>query len=319
MLEHTDVQFDEVLTKKAIALLEDRDDFVVANGAIPMIYTDKFNGNYKKYKDADMRRRGIALRAGGEEFKKFTLGLEPKVFNCKQYGVDFPVDDRDRLEDSLETAGNKMVEDAMFNYDAKLAELMVAGNFGLDIQGVDSNPTAGTQCLKWTNANSNPIADIDKAKSAIKAKIGRNPDTLIITEDVFEALKQNAHILGTVLRTDADRIVTVDKLAYLFGVKNVYVMQAVETTTNEGQEAQTIDFLAKGKALLYFRGNVDGATNPSTIKAFVNDQVYGRGTKGIILQTYRLPLIASDVVRVVQDFDIVIEIAGGGALFTQLV
>ena len=75
MLEHTDVQFDEVLTKKAIALLEDRDDFVVANGAIPMIYTDKFNGNYKKYKDADMRRRGIALRAGGEEFKKFTLGL----------------------------------------------------------------------------------------------------------------------------------------------------------------------------------------------------------------------------------------------------
>ena len=70
---------------------------------------------------------------------------------------------------------------------------------------------------------------------------------------------------------------------------------------------------------MYFRGNVDGATNPSTIKAFVNDQVYGRGTKGIILQTYRLPLIASDVVRVVQDFDIVIEIAGGGALFTSLV
>ena len=317
MLEHTDVQFDEVLTKKAIALLEDRDDFVVANGAIPMIYTDKSNGNYKKYKDADMRRRGIALRAGGEEFKKFTLGLEPKVFNCKQYGVDFPVDDRDRLEDSLETAGNKMVEDAMFNYDAKLAELMVAGNFGTEIAGVDANPQAG-QTLKWTNANSNPIKDIDEAKSKIKAKIGRKPDTLVITEDVFEALKQNAHILGTVLRTDADRIVTVEKLAYLFGLKNVFVMSAVETVTNEGQEEQEIDFLAKGKALLYFRGTVDGATNPSTIKAFVNDQVYGRGTKGIILQTYRLPLIASDVVRVVQDFDIVIECAGGGALFTEI-
>lgn len=318
MLEHTDVQFDEVLTKKAIALLEDRDDFVVANGAIPMIYTDKINGNYKKYKDADMRRRGMALRAGGEEFKKFTLGLEPKVFNCKQYGVDFPVDDRDRLEDSLETAGNKMVEDAMFNYDAKLAELMVAGNFGLDIAGVDANPTAG-QTLKWTNANSNPIKDIDEAKSKIKGKIGRKPDTLVITEDVFEALKQNAHILGTVLRTDADRIVTVEKLAYLFGLKNVFVMSAVETATNEGQDEQEIGFLATGKALLYFRGTTDGATNPSTIKAFVNDQVYGRGTKGIILQTYRLPLIASDVVRVVQDFDIVIECAGGGALFTEIV
>ena len=39
MLQHTDAQFDEVLTKRAVALLEDRTDFAVVNGAIPMIPT----------------------------------------------------------------------------------------------------------------------------------------------------------------------------------------------------------------------------------------------------------------------------------------
>ena len=59
MLQHTDAQFDEVLTKRAVALLEDRTDFAVVNGAIPMIPTTVFNGNYKVWKAADFRRRNI--------------------------------------------------------------------------------------------------------------------------------------------------------------------------------------------------------------------------------------------------------------------
>ena len=316
MLDHTDVQFEEVLTKEAIALLEDRNDFAVVNGAIPLIFTDKINGTYKKYSADDMRRRSIAERAGGEEFAKFQMALEDLAFHCKQQGSEFRLDDRDQVEGALEDMGKKMVEDAFANYDIKLANLMVAGKFGTDIQG-DNTATTG-KVLKWTNANSDPVADIEDAKDKISAKLGVEPDTLIITRDVFKALKKNANIKG-LLRDTTDRIVTLDKLAELFDLRNVYVLNATATTTNRGQADQKIERVASGKALLYYRGTAEGALIPSTVKAFAYDGKIGRATKGIGLQTYRMEVITADIIRVVQDFEVVIEIKDGGALFYDIV
>ena len=122
MLQHTDAQFDEVLTKRAVALLEDRTDFAVVNGAIPMIPTTVFNGNYKVWKAADFRRRNIEKRANGAEFKRVNIGVEEKSFSCEQEGYEIPVADRNRLENEMEDTTAKMVEDAYAQFDIRLAE-----------------------------------------------------------------------------------------------------------------------------------------------------------------------------------------------------
>lgn len=316
MIQHTDAQFDEVLTKRAIALLEGREDFAVVNGAIPMIPTEVFNGNYKVWSASDFRRRNIEKRAEGTEFKRVNLGVKEKTFSCEQEGYEIAVGDRNRLVGEIEDTSAKMVEDAYAQFDIRLAEKLTSTYFSNTYTGVASNPT-GKQFVKWSAVASNPIADIKNMKLEIKHLLGVNPDSLLITEDVYTALTENATILAR-LRTDADKEITAQKLAQFFGLKNLYVMAGVETTTNEGQATQTIAPIMNGVALLYYKGDVAGATNPSAIKCFYNTNTYGAGSNGIIIQTYREEKITADVIRVVQDFTVVVSMEEGAVLLTSV-
>ena len=317
MITHTDAQFDEVLTKRAVALLEDRTDFAVVNGAIPMIPTTAYNGNYKVWKAADFRRRNVEKRANGTEFKRVNLGVEERTFACQQEGYEIPVADRNRLENEMEDTTAKMVEDAYAQFDIRLAEKLNDTFFPHAKAGTAAG-TGDNEFIKWDGASSNPIKDIKKFKAEIKARLGVNPDTLLVTEDVYTALTENATILAR-LRTDADKEINAAKLAQFFGLDNVYVMAGAETTTAEGQDEQEIGAIAGGKALLYYKGRVAGAANPSAVKCFYNTNTYGAGSKGIIIQTYREEKITADVARVVQDFDIVVAMADGAILLKDVI
>lgn len=317
MIQHTDAQFDETLTKRAIALLEGREDFAVVNGAIPMIPTEVFNGNYKVWSASDFRRRNIEKRAQGTEFKRVNIGVAEKSFKCEQEGYEIPIPDRNRLANEAEDTSLKMVEDAYAQFDIRLAEKLVSGNFSKVKTGVASSPSTN-QFIKWNQAGSNPIADIKAMKLEIKHALGVNPDSLLITEDIYNALTENATILAR-LRTDADKDINAQKLAQFFGLKNVYIMAGCKTTTEDGQATQTIGTIATaGTALLYYKGDVAGATTPSTIKCFYNTNTYGAGSNGIIIQTYREEKITSDIIRVVQDFTVVVSMEEGGVLLTSV-
>lgn len=304
MIPHTEAIFDEVLTKRAVALLEDREDFAVMNGAIPLIPTGgAFLGNYKVWKASDFRRRNIVRRASGTDFHRADLGLEPKAFRLEQMGYEIAIDDRENLPGEMEATSAKMVEDAYANLDIELNNMLNTTNF--------TNYTAVAN--KWNTANGTPIEDVENAKQAVKGRLGVAPDSMLISEDVFLALKNNAEILAR-LRTDADKIITLEKLAGFFGLKNIYVMAGTETTTAEGQATQTIGNISSGKCLVYFKGG-EGVTAPSAIKCFYNDNE----TKGMaIIETYRDNFKRSDIVRVVQDFDIVIAMVDGAQLLTTV-
>lgn len=317
MLQHTDAQFDEVLTKRAVALLEDRTDFAVVNGAIPMIPTTVFNGNYKVWKAADFRRRNIEKRANGAEFKRVNIGVEEKSFSCEQEGYEIPVADRNRLENEMEDTTAKMVEDAYAQFDIRLAEKLTVANFKYHKQGNATADKGAGKFVKWDLAGSNPIADIKAFKAEIKERLGVNPDSLLITEDVYTALTENATILAR-LRTDADKEITTAKLAQFFGLDNIYVMAGAETKSAEGQDAE-IGAIQSNVALLYYKGKVAGATAPSAVKCFYNTNTYGAGTNGIIIQTYREEKITADIARVVQDFTIVVSMADGATLLTNVI
>lgn len=302
MIQHTEALFDEVLTKRAIALLEDREDFAVMNGAVPMLPTGgALLGNYKVWKASDFRRRNIVRRASGTDFKRADLGLENKSFRLEQMGYEIAIDDRDVIPGQLEDTSAKMVEDAYANLDIELAGLLNTTNF--------TNYTAVSTA--WSSASSTPIEDVQGAIKAIKGRIGVNPDSMLITEDVWYALLNNAEILAR-MKTTADKIITKEILAGFFGLKNLYVMAGTETTTVEGQATQTIGDIASKKCLIYFKGEA-GVTSPSAVKVFYNDNE----TRGLaIIETYRDNFKRADIVRVIQDFDIVVTMVDGAQLLT---
>lgn len=302
MIPHTEALFDEVLTKRAIALLEDREDFAVMNGAIPMLPTGgALLGNYKVWKASDFRRRNIVRRASGTDFKRANLGLENKSFRLEQMGYEIAIDDRDVIPGQLEDTSAKMVEDAYANLDIELAGLLNTTNF--------TNHTAVT--TPWSSASSTPIEDVQKAIKAVKGRLGVAPNSMLITEDVWYALLNNAEILAR-MKTTADKIITKEIIANFFGLKNLYVMAGTETTTADGQATQTIGDIASKKCLIYFKGEA-GVLSPSAVKCFYNDNE----TRGMaIIETYRDNFKRADIVRVVQDFDIVVTMVDGAQLLT---
>ena len=317
MLDYTTAQFNEVLTKRAIALLEDREDFACINGAIPMIPTTVLNGTYKMWKASDFRRRHSEKHANGTEFKRVNTQLEDKTYSLEEYGYEEVIPDRGRLEGQAEDISMQMVEGGYATYDIALATKLVAGVFGADFTGHATTADA-THFIQWSEATSNPVKNIDDYKAIIKAKIGTNPDSLLVNQDVFNALKNNATILA-LLKTTEDKILDASKLARFFGLKNVYVMASAETTTNQGQATQTIAQIASDVALLYYRGAGNGPVSPTTLKCYYNTATYGAGNNGVIIQDYREPKIASDVIQLVQDFDLVVPMPEGGLLLSDVI
>lgn len=317
MLQHTDAQFDEVLTKRALALLEDKSDFAVASqGAIPMIPTEVYNGTYKVWKAADFRRRNVEKRANGAEFKRVNLGVEDKSFSCVEEGYEVPVADRNRLPMEMEDTTAKMVEDGFAQFDIRLAEKMTTSVF-TEYRTGHATTADSTHFIQWNKAAATPITDIKAYKKVIKQKLGVEPDSLLISEDTFTALTENAQILAR-MSSYTDKDVTKEKLAMFFGLKNIYVMASAQTTTADGQATQTVGGIAPDRALLYYRGTTDGALIPSTVKCFYNTANYGAGSNGIIIQTYREEKITSDIARIVQDFVVEVSMPEGGLLLDDV-
>lgn len=79
---------------------------------------------------------------------------------------------------------------------------------------------------QWSDPASDPLADMEKGKEAVRKKIGKRPNVAVIGAAVFSALKQHPKILERIKYTGRD-VPTVELLASLFGVSNVYVGEAV--------------------------------------------------------------------------------------------
>lgn len=85
---------------------------------------------------------------------------------------------------------------------------------------------SGTSQWSDFGSTSDPIANIETAKDAIRAQIGRRPNTVLVSAKVFASLRQHPKIIDRIKYTGRD-VVTTELLAALWGVKNVVVGDAV--------------------------------------------------------------------------------------------
>lgn len=87
--------------------------------------------------------------------------------------------------------------------------------------------TALTGTTLWSDAtNSDPIGNVEAAKDAIRAAVGRRPNTMIIGPKVLTALRQHSKIIDRTKYTGRD-VPTVELLAGLFGVDRVILGDSI--------------------------------------------------------------------------------------------
>ena len=81
----------------------------------------------------------------------------------------------------------------------------------------------------WSDAtNSDPIANVETAKDAIRSLTGKRPNTMVIGATVLKALRQHSKIIDRIKYTGRD-VPTPELLAALFGVDRVLVGDAIYT------------------------------------------------------------------------------------------
>lgn len=86
---------------------------------------------------------------------------------------------------------------------------------------------AGTsQWSDLTSGVSDPMKDVETAKEAVRSKIGKRPNTVVIGAAVWAMLRMHPKIVDRMKYTGRD-VATTELMAQLFGVKNVVIGDAV--------------------------------------------------------------------------------------------
>jgi hypothetical protein len=107
---------------------------------------------------------------------------------------------------------------------AQATAATTAGNYA------SSNKVTLSGTDQWSDLSaSDPIDDIETAKEAVRAKIGRYPNTIVMGAAVMAKLRQHSKIVDRIKYTGRD-VPTPELLASLFGVQRVLSGDAVQAT-----------------------------------------------------------------------------------------
>ncbi|MFR4559654.1 MAG: hypothetical protein ACLT4U_18875, partial [Blautia obeum] len=151
-----------------------------------------------------------------------------------------------------------------------------AGAWKNELSGVDTTSPSTNEFIKFSNANSDPIAFIDSEKTGMNQQTGRMPNRLGLGINVFNALKVHPAILERVKyggSTANPASVTENVLAQLFGVEKIVVLKSIMNNANMGED-ENMQYIGDPDAfLLAYATNAPSIDEPSAGYIFTWDML----------------------------------------------
>lgn len=197
----------------------------VAQYLFPTIYSEKekidiFEFNKEAFQIYNTER---AIRANSnvispKGFKKHTTTL-------KENDLSYPIDYREEEEAEKVKlqlhATNVVTEGLNLKLEKECADL---------VQNPNSYSTenkiilSGTSC--FDDKTSDPQGVVDDAKDAVSAKIAQDPNTMIIGQSAWKALKKHPQLVG-LISDNKNKMVTLEFLKEIFEVENIYIGKSI--------------------------------------------------------------------------------------------
>lgn len=302
------LHIDRPLTEISVAYIQNQDDFI-ADKVFKPIKSDRQSNMYYIFEKEYFFRGGdelqVAETAGtlGGGF-----GLTTGTYVCKVYGTHELISDEMRANAdegiNLDHTATLLVTSRLLITKEKVFAKVAFNkdSWSLSADGADA---AGAKAFKyWSEDDSNPTADIRKAKMAVKRRTGYTPNVLVITEDVLERLTQHPAIIDRYKYTTAN-VITSEMLAKLFDIERIEVAKAIALPSNVPEKsAGAADnenytwIMENGALLLYVPANVS-VMQAASGYGFYWTGLAGVGTseKGVAIKTYRLEPKRADVVE----------------------
>ena len=173
-------------------------------------------------------------RAPGSATKRIDIKYDGQVYTVNQYSVEVPIP-RELIRESDESrrlnVGNHLdisriamsTAGDVLNLDYELEAASIATDAASYAAGHAQALTGGA---KWSAATGEPQTDIIGATDLIRKKIGKRPNTLILSADALSALVVNAQIKSQLPLTQLGPA-TIDQLKTILNVPNIVVGDAI--------------------------------------------------------------------------------------------
>jgi hypothetical protein len=208
-MDYSQIHVARLESQWSLAYRQEPSNFV-ADQWFPMIGVSQIAGMYPKW----AKENAFTPKAG--KWRPGTIPPQgelkvdtPGSYVCERYAFEMPLlADIPYVADEgypIEQATTNMVTDVM----QLNKELIIANNYfktgvwSIDVTGVNSGETwvagevtTGETFRRFNDSDSDPLGLFKDAKMAVKQKAGVKPNTLIMGEQVYEALRINPQLIS---------------------------------------------------------------------------------------------------------------------------
>lgn len=258
---------DRALTTISVGYMQGANAFI-ADKVFPVVNVTKQSDVYFEYSKGDMFRNEVVERARGAESVGGNWHLtEADPYHCKKFAFHYDITQEEKVNydqpikvdlDTTEWLAQKMLLKREIDFSNKFFK---AGVWGKDIVA------DGVIIKKWSDPLSDPVKMVNDEMLAMAETTGMKPNYIILSPDVFYALKNHDAIMDRIKYTQKG-IITLDLIASLFEVDNVYIPWGVynsgPTTPKYDETAVNMNFLYKGKMLLGYKSSRPSLKEPTS-------------------------------------------------------
>ncbi|WP_432449037.1 major capsid protein [Aliiroseovarius marinus] len=208
-------------------------------------------------------RKTNARRAPGADTQTIQLGYNGEAFSLMQDALNATVP-REHLQDAEAVPGIELGEAALRTVmnNMTLSLECEQAEIATKLESYrDSHRSEMTGSDKWSDPSSDPSKDIDAAKDAVRARIGVEPNRMVISKPVFTALKGHPKIKDQFKYTSSESI-TVAMLAAYFELEKLAVGKSVVLDSPD-DDASFSDVWGNDAVLAYVPTDSRGFEEPS--------------------------------------------------------
>lgn len=301
----SDVHIDRALTNVSVAYFVDASEYI-ADRVFPGLPVENRSNVFWKYSKSDWRRSAAKKRAPGTESAEIHWSRTTDNYFAEVYAAHVDIDDQTRANEdddwSLDADASRLVTSHLLLQKDQLwcANFFKTGVWGTEYTGVDSAPSA-MQILRWNVTGSDPLKDWTGIKAGFRLSTGKRMNFMVLGVDVWSSLENHAAILDRIKFTQKG-VVTEDLVAEFFGIQDVYVAWASQSTGPDIPDALLQDaaasysFIANSKGILAgYRPKSASRMEPSAGYTFNwKGYIPGGNRYGLSMANLRAPLIKSD-------------------------
>jgi hypothetical protein len=296
LLTPSSVHLDQPLTNLTLAYVQSQENFI-ADKVFPTVGVTKQSDKYYIYDRANMNRRGdVKKLAPRTEVQRIGMQLGNDNYFADVYGLGMDFDDQtlaneDTVLDTRSAGAQTLINRMLIDREEKFADsFFKTGIWGTEFTGVADGSGNAAQFTQWSDyTNATPITDVTLARRTMQLKSGGfKPNTMVVGKEVRDILINHPDVLArlnggaTVTNT---ALITNAKLAEIFEVENMFVMEAVHNTGAEGL-AESNAFIGGKFAMMTYTPATAGLMTPAAGLTFSWNSMPGVTNLGVSIESF---------------------------------